>query len=588
MRAMRTPFCRTLLALFLALSAPAARAAVASTSSFQDYTANGATTAFAFTFPALATSDVEVLVGGVKQLAGVTVTLNANQATSPGGTATFTVAPANGAAVKVQRTVAMTQGLVLQPYSAFPAKSMEKALDRLAMQAQQLARTDAELSAVIGTGNPNANIAQVTATGSTTARTLADIAADFVNPLSEGAKCDGATDDAPALARAQTHAGTTKGIVITCPLRIASSAGTISAPLRFEGGGQLVSVAGGSITLTGPLTAPVQRIFNLSGGPITFQAITDTIYSRWWGNDGTGEAIAESVFNAGGASRWVQLNSGVKARIVDLAPATTTYQHWIAVTGAGTLNQAKGVGALRLDVTDDTSVALDPAKRGVLYGALITMSPLAGRNNVPFDDVAGILVENRGTQKGTDAFYLGHGAPAGLEWNTAFNSDANLDTGIRLAGYCDRYGIDFADGGTYGIGAVRLPNAVGIVARNAGNTADLNVVKLDSSNAVVLGDTGSGGTAARVQNNGGGYASLEVTSNASSSGILRFTNALQFIGGGIQPATPAGAAQAGSIYMGSGVPTGGNNGDIYFRTDTPGTNLQRIYIKSAGAWVGIL
>lgn len=32
----------------------------------------------------------------------------------------------------------------------------------------------------------------------------------------------------------------------------------------------------------------------------------------------------------------------------------------------------------------------------------------------------------------------------------------------------------------------------------------------------------------------------------------------------------------------------GNNGDICFRTDTPTTSLQRVYIKSAGAWVGIL
>lgn len=54
--------------------------------------------------------------------------------------------------------------------------------------------------------------------------------------------------------------------------------------------------------------------------------------------------------------------------------------------------------------------------------------------------------------------------------------------------------------------------------------------------------------------------------------------------------TPAGAAQSGSIYQGSGAPSNanGNNGDFYFRTDTPGTANQRIYVKSAGAWVGIL
>lgn len=42
------------------------------------------------------------------------------------------------------------------------------------------------------------------------------------------------------------------------------------------------------------------------------------------------------------------------------------------------------------------------------------------------------------------------------------------------------------------------------------------------------------------------------------------------------------------ISVGSGVPTGGANGNYYFRTDTPGTANQRVYVKSAGSWVGIV
>jgi hypothetical protein len=55
--------------------------------------------------------------------------------------------------------------------------------------------------------------------------------------------------------------------------------------------------------------------------------------------------------------------------------------------------------------------------------------------------------------------------------------------------------------------------------------------------------------------------------------------------------TPAGALQSTySTYQGSGVPSNANgaNGDFYLRGDTPGTANQRIYVKSAGAWVGIL
>jgi hypothetical protein len=47
----------------------------------------------------------------------------------------------------------------------------------------------------------------------------------------------------------------------------------------------------------------------------------------------------------------------------------------------------------------------------------------------------------------------------------------------------------------------------------------------------------------------------------------------------------------GSLWSGSGAPaTGlGSVGDYYFRTDTPGTASQRIYVKTGAAvWTGIV
>lgn len=43
-----------------------------------------------------------------------------------------------------------------------------------------------------------------------------------------------------------------------------------------------------------------------------------------------------------------------------------------------------------------------------------------------------------------------------------------------------------------------------------------------------------------------------------------------------------------TITGGTGFPTGGADGDFYFRGDTPGVALQRIYVKSGGAWIGII
>jgi hypothetical protein len=47
---------------------------------------------------------------------------------------------------------------------------------------------------------------------------------------------------------------------------------------------------------------------------------------------------------------------------------------------------------------------------------------------------------------------------------------------------------------------------------------------------------------------------------------------------------------AAAMYSGNGVPAAGlgANGDFYFRFDTPGTANQRLYVKAAGAWTGIL
>lgn len=44
------------------------------------------------------------------------------------------------------------------------------------------------------------------------------------------------------------------------------------------------------------------------------------------------------------------------------------------------------------------------------------------------------------------------------------------------------------------------------------------------------------------------------------------------------------------ILAGNGAPAAGigNNGDFYLRFDTPGTANQRIYQKSAGAWVALV
>jgi hypothetical protein len=60
--------------------------------------------------------------------------------------------------------------------------------------------------------------------------------------------------------------------------------------------------------------------------------------------------------------------------------------------------------------------------------------------------------------------------------------------------------------------------------------------------------------------------------------------------GGIRLGAPTAAWTLNAIYSGSGAPNDsyGANGDAYFRTDTPGIANQRLYVRAAGAWAGIL
>jgi hypothetical protein len=230
-----------------------ALATLPSTDSRSDLTAGGETT-FTFTFKVYEASSVEVFLNGVKQTIGFTTTLNANQDTTPGGSVAFLAAPAAGTAVRIQRTVPLTQLLDLNP-SSYPAKSIAKAFDRSMMAAQQVDRVAADAvsnaaaaqaaasasassaassatsasqsaassaasaassaqavasaalsAAAAAQGNAGGNATLITATGTTTADSAANRAARDLWVDDEGAAGDGTTDDTPAIKSAVTKA----------------------------------------------------------------------------------------------------------------------------------------------------------------------------------------------------------------------------------------------------------------------------------------------------------------------------------------------------------------------------------------------
>lgn len=100
------------------------------------YTANGSTTAFAYTFRALVKTDLEVLVNATVKVVDTDYTVSGLGA-SGGGSVTFVTAPANTAIVTILRKQPMAQASDYVPNEAFPAERLEKDLDKLAMQNQQ-------------------------------------------------------------------------------------------------------------------------------------------------------------------------------------------------------------------------------------------------------------------------------------------------------------------------------------------------------------------------------------------------------------------------------------------------------------------
>lgn len=137
---------RRLFVALLILFAVPAFATVTGTSSRVTVVTDGLASSYGFTFQVTSASDVEVYIDNVKQTTGFTVTINANQATNPGGTVTFLAPPSASAYLKVQRAVPLTQLFALSPYSPFKAKSFENTFDKVTMQIQQVDRKTQDLA----------------------------------------------------------------------------------------------------------------------------------------------------------------------------------------------------------------------------------------------------------------------------------------------------------------------------------------------------------------------------------------------------------------------------------------------------------
>jgi hypothetical protein len=119
---------------------------VSTTSNKVSYAGNGATVAFAFSFPIFEQTDLRIILKvdatGVETVQTLTThyTVSASPWTS-GGTVTMVTAPASGETLIVKSDIPSTQGTDYPTAGNFPAASHEDALDRLTLIYQQMEET---------------------------------------------------------------------------------------------------------------------------------------------------------------------------------------------------------------------------------------------------------------------------------------------------------------------------------------------------------------------------------------------------------------------------------------------------------------
>ncbi len=160
------------------------------------------------------------------------------------------------------------------------------------------------------------------------------------------------------------------------------------------------------------------------------------------------------------------------------------------------------IGSAGIFIATGDDALTTPENKGVLYGIAISMQPRVARNNVPFDDVAAIVIQNEGTHASfCECVYVGHNAAFGTapEWGAAFGTDANAGIVLKATGYYAN-GIDFAvPGGAPAAGyasftgaAFHLGNNIpAIAARNTADTGDIEVVRVDTADHVKIAPGGN-------------------------------------------------------------------------------------------------
>lgn len=244
---------------------------VSSTTNRASFNGNGSTTVLPFTFKVFSASDVKVYQnnGTVESLLTVTtdytISVNADQNASPGGSVTMLVAPPTGYTTVLLREITSTQEVDLINGGAFYADTVENEFDKLTMIGQQLQEqidravvvppTDtgtspSQLLANIATAESNASASATAASASaSSASTSASTATTQASNASASASA--AAGSASAASTSASNASTSASNAASS----ASSASTSASTAATQAGNASTSASNAATSASNAATS---------------------------------------------------------------------------------------------------------------------------------------------------------------------------------------------------------------------------------------------------------------------------------------------------------------------------------------------
>lgn len=256
---------------------------------------------------------------------------------------------------------------------------------------------------------------------------------------------------------------------------------------------------------------PAAGTFYMGGVGTTYTGVTATSFTGCGNHAATtgGEVIYDSTQSGDGAEQLAAFAANVAAVNSSGVQAVGGYfraTNDSAVSGGGTLidPDACGVYGKAVVVAGGVGSGLGgcfSAVRNDASARAINGVQLFPINNSGSDSTysttnlvdCGAWIQASGTNSSAAGLVIHGGSAAkfsvGIGFqtlsvvNAAIQDDSAAATSIVINGTHSGYGIDF-NGGTFTGGAIRLPNNVSVVGRNAAGLADVNLFRISAGNAL--------------------------------------------------------------------------------------------------------